>query len=186
MAIVRCDWANKTELEKNYHDTCWGKPIHDDKELFKMLILEGKQAGLSWSTILTKMDTLCQAFENFDPKKLIKYNDEKIEKLLTNDGIIKNRLKINAVFHNAKMYFDLCIKYGSLDSFLWNYVDGETIMNQWEKIEEVPASSPLSDLISKDLKKEGFKFIGTTTIYAFMQSVGIVNDHLISCSFRNA
>lgn len=186
MAVIRCDWANKTELEKNYHDTQWGKPVHNDKELFKMLILECKQAGLSWSTILAKRDTLCQAFDNFDPAKLIEYDDKKIAALLTNDGIIKNRLKVNAVINNAKMYFRLCEKYGSLDAFLWSYVDYQPIINNWETAADVPANTTLSDSISKQLKQEGFKFVGTTIIYAFMQSIGMVNDHLVSCSFRDA
>ncbi len=186
MDIVRCDWANKTQLEQHYHDTQWGKPVHDDKELFKMLILEGKQAGLSWATILAKMDTLCAAFDNFDPHKLLAYDDDRMEELLLDDGIIKNRLKVNAVLHNAKMYFYLCEKYGSLDAFLWRYVNYHPIINNWKKSSDVPTSTPLSDEISKQLKKEGFKFVGTTTIYAFMQSIGIVNDHLVACSFRNA
>lgn len=186
MDIVRCDWANKTEIEKQYHDTKWGKPVYDDLELFKMLILEGKQAGLSWATILAKMNTLCEAFDDFIPEKLIAYNDKKIEKLLDNAGIIRNRSKVIAVIHNAKMYFKLCEKYGSLDQFLWSYADYNPIINNWKKTEDVPASTPLSDAISEQLKKEGFKFVGTTTIYAFMQSIGMVNDHLVSCSFRNA
>lgn len=185
MNVRRCDWANKSEIEKNYHDTTWGKPVHDDHELFKMLILEGKQAGLSWATILAKMDTLCKAFDDFVPEKLILYNDEKVEQLLKNDGIIKNRLKVNAVIHNAKMYFLLCDKYGSLDQFLWSYVDQSPIVNHWETISDVPASTALSDEISKQLKKEGFKFVGSTTIYALMQSVGMINDHLQSCDFRS-
>lgn len=186
MDVIRCDWANKSELEKQYHDTQWGKPVHNDKELFKMLILEGKQAGLSWATILAKMNTLCQAFDDFDPDKLIAYDEHRIEELLTNDGIIKNRLKVNAVIHNARMYFLLCKKYGSLDAFLWSYVDYQPIINHWETRSDVPANTPLSDKISTQLKKEGFKFVGTTTIYALMQSIGMVNDHLNSCSFRNA
>lgn len=185
MNIVRCDWANKTELERNYHDSSWGKPIHDDKELFKMLILEGKQAGLSWSTILIKMDTLCDAFDNFDPVKLVNYGEEKIQELMLNNGIIKNRLKVNAAIHNAKMYFLLCEKYGSLDDFLWGYVGYKPIINTWTSVTEVPAHTVLSDEISKQLKKDGFKFVGTTTIYALMQSIGMVNDHLMTCSFRN-
>ncbi len=186
MDTIRCDWANRSELEKKYHDTQWGKPVHNDKELFKRLILEGKQAGLSWATILAKMDTLCQAFDHFDPDRLITYDDKKIDELLTNDGIIKNRLKVNAVVHNAKMYFSLCEKYGSLDTFLWNHVNGEPVINHWEKVEDIPASTALSDTISKQLKKEGFKFVGSTTIYAFMQAIGMVNDHIVSCSFRDA
>ncbi len=185
MNIIRCDWANRTELERQYHDTKWGKVVHNDNELFKMLILEGKQAGLSWALILAKMDTLCEAFDNFIPEKLVHYNEEKIESLLHNNGIIKNRLKVNAVVHNAKMYFKLCEKYGSLDGFLWSFVDNKPIINNWEKLEDVPANTALSDEISKQLKKEGFKFVGTTTIYAFMQSIGMVNDHLVSCSFRD-
>ncbi len=185
MNIIRCDWANRTELERQYHDTKWGKVVHNDNELFKMLILEGKQAGLSWALILAKMDTLCEAFDNFIPEKLVHYNEEKIESLLHNNGIIKNRLKVNAVVHNAKMYFKLCEKYGSLDSFLWSYVDNKPVINNWEKLEDVPASTALSDEISKHLKKEGFKFVGTTTVYALMQSIGMVNDHLVSCSFRD-
>jgi DNA-3-methyladenine glycosylase I len=186
MEIIRCDWANKTALEQHYHDTLWGKPVHEDKELFKMIILEGKQAGLSWATILAKMDTLCLAFDDFDPHKLAAYNEEKVEELLKNDGIIKNRLKVNAVIHNARMYFNLCEKYGSLDEFLWGHVNHQPILNHWEKVADVPASTPLSDEISKQLKKEGFKFVGTTTVYALMQSIGMVNDHILTCHYRNA
>jgi DNA-3-methyladenine glycosylase I len=183
--IVRCDWAQHSKLEQKYHDTQWGVPVHDDKELFKMLILEGKQAGLSWVTILTKMDTLCVAFDNFDPAIISRYEEPKVEKLLKDDGIIKNRTKVNAAIHNANRYYVLCEKHASLDSFLWSYVDFKPILNQWEHITQVPSSAPLSDALSKDLKKLGFKFVGSTTIYAFMQSVGMVNDHLLSCSFRN-
>lgn len=181
----RCDWASKNDLEKNYHDTVWGKEVHDDKELFKRLILEGKQSGLSWNTILIKMDTLCDAFDEFKPEKLVEYNERKIEELLDNKGIIRNRLKVNAVVNNAKMYYKLCEKYDSLDKFLWDYVNYTPIINKWKTIEEVPASTELSDKISKQLKKEGFKFVGTTTIYALMQSIGMVDDHLLSCEFKN-
>ena len=161
--IIRCDWANKSELEKKYHDEEWGIPVHDDKKLFKMLILEGKQAGLSWTTILSKMNTLCEAFDDFDPNIIIKYDDKKVENLLNNEGIIRNKLKINAVINNAKQYFKLCEEFGSLDKYLWAYVDK----------------------ISKELKKRGFKFVGSTVIYAFMQAIGMVNDHLVTCSFYN-
>lgn len=183
--IVRCDWATKSKIEQDYHDSEWGVPVHDDRKLFKMLILEGKQAGLSWRTILLKMDTLCEAFDNFDPEKIIKYDDKKIKELLNNNGIIKNKNKVNAVINNAKMYYNLCEKYDSLDNFLWRYVDFKTIDNKWDDVTKVPANTSLSDKISKDLKKLGFKFVGSTTIYAFIQGVGIVNDHLLSCSFRN-
>ncbi len=183
--IKRCDWAVKSKLEQEYHDTEWGVICHDDKKLFKMLILEGKQAGLSWSTILSKMDTLCAAFDNFDPDILVTYDDEKIESLLQNDGIIRNRQKVNAVINNAKVYFKLCEEFGSLDNYLWSFVNYQPIINKWCRIEEVPSSTPISDSISKDLKKHGFKFVGTTTVYAFMQSIGMVNDHLTSCAFYN-
>ncbi|MCL2333435.1 MAG: DNA-3-methyladenine glycosylase I [Candidatus Methanoplasma sp.] len=182
---VRCDWADRSPLERIYHDTKWGIPVHDDKELFKMLMLESMQAGLSWSTILAKMDTLCAAFDDFDPSLVSRYDDAKIEILMKDDGIIKNRAKINAAVHNARMYHALCEEHGSLDSFLWKYVDFAPIINRWEHITQVPPSTALSDVISKDLKKLGFKFVGSTTIYAFMQSVGMVNDHLVSCSYRH-
>lgn len=184
MEIIRCDWANKTQMEKDYHDNHWGKPLHDDRELFKMLILEGKQAGLSWAVILSKMNSLCRAFDDFDPEKMILYDDKKVEALIKDDGVIKNRLKISAAIHNAKMYFNLREKYGSLDAFLWNRINHTPIVNQWETIDQVPATTPLSDEISKELKKEGFKFVGSTTIYAFMQAIGMVNDHLLTCRFR--
>jgi DNA-3-methyladenine glycosylase I len=180
---IRCDWANHSPLERDYHDRKWGIPVHDERELFKMLILEGKQAGLSWSTILLKMETLCSAFDDFDPALIVNYDEHKLESLLQNSGIIRNRLKVKAVVHNAKAYFKLCDAYGSLDRFFWSYVNHQTIINAWENMAQVPASTPLSDAISKDLKKLGFKFVGSTIIYAFMQSVGMVNDHLRSCAF---
>lgn len=183
--INRCGWAQNSEAEQCYHDTQWGVPVHDDKQLFKMLILEGQQAGLSWSTILKKMDTLCAAFDNFDPEIVAHYNEAKIESLLQNPGIIRNKAKVNAAVNNAKRYFELCQIYGSLDAFLWGYVDFKPIQNQWEGMSQVPASTPLSDTISKDLKKLGFKFVGSTIVYAFMQAVGVVNDHLLSCTFRD-
>ena len=164
--IIRCDWANKSELEQKYHDEEWAVPVHDDKKLFKM-------------------DTLCEAFDDFDPNIIIKYDDKKVEELLKNEGVIRNKLKINAVITNAKEYFKLCEEFGSLDKYLWTYVDNKPIKNSWTKIEEVPAKTELSDKISKDLKKRGFKFVGSTIIYAFMQAVGMVNDHLVTCSFYN-
>lgn len=185
MELIRCDWANRSQAEQCYHDTQWGRPIHDDRVLFKLLILEGQQAGLSWATILAKMDTLCAAFDDFDPERLTGYGQEKIESLLLDEGIIRNRQKVNAAVHNAKMYLELRGKYGSLDTFLWRYIDHTPILNRWETIGEVPASTALSDEISAQLKREGFKFVGSTTIYAFMQSIGMVNDHLLSCSFRS-
>ena len=181
--IKRCDWANKNEIEQEYHDREWGIPVHDDRKLFKLLMLEGKQAGLSWVTILKKMDTLCEAFDDFDPAILITYDDKKIASLLENEGIIRNKLKVNAVINNAAAYFKLCEEFNSLDNYLWAFVDYKPIVNAWQHSGEVPASTPLSDTISKDLKKRGFKFVGSTTVYAFMQSIGMVNDHLTSCAF---
>lgn len=181
--IIRCPWAQRSKLEQEYHDKHWGVPVHDDRTLFKMLILEGKQAGLSWSTILAKMDTLCEAFDDFDPAILITYDDAKLEELLQCEGIIRNRQKVAAVVNNAKAYFGLCEEWGSLDRYLWYYVNNQPIINAWATIAEVPASTPISDAISKDLKKRGFKFVGSTTIYALMQSIGMVNDHLTSCAF---
>lgn len=182
--LKRCDWALKSKLEQEYHDEEWGIPVHDERKLFKMLILEGKQAGLSWATILAKRETLCAAFDDFDPAILVNYDSAKVEELLQNSGIIKNRLKVNAVISNAKAYWKLCEEFGSLDKYLWSFVDYKPIVNSWTKIEDVPASTPISDALSKDLKKRGFKFVGTTTIYAFMQAVGMVNDHVTYCAFR--
>lgn len=179
--IIRCDWATNHKLDEEYHDKIWGKPQHDDRELFKMLMLEGMQAGLSWSTILKKMDSMCEAFDDFNPEILITYNEAKIEGLMQNPGIIRNRLKINSAVVNAKTYFKLCEEFSSLDEYLWAYVDYKPIVNAWKTQDEVPASTELSARISKDLKKRGFKFVGTTIIYAFMQAVGMVNDHLVSC-----
>jgi DNA-3-methyladenine glycosylase I len=184
--ITRCGWGCKSELERNYHDHVWGVPVHDDRTLFKMLILEGQQAGLSWSTILSKMDALCAAYDDFDPEKLKGYREDKVAALLQDAGIIRNRLKILAAIHNAERYYALCEKYGSLNDFLWGYVDGKPIVNEWTSLSQIPASTQLSDRISKDLKAMGFKFVGSTIVYAFMQAVGMVNDHLVSCAFRRA
>jgi DNA-3-methyladenine glycosylase I len=181
---LRCGWAAHSLLEREYHDHKWGVPVHDERELFRMLMLEGKQAGLSWSTILLKMDTLCAAFDDFDPAVIVHYDEHKVDALLHNSGIIRNRLKVNAVIHNAKAYFRLCEAHGSLERFFWSYVNDQPIINAWESMAQVPASTPLSDVIAQDLKKLGFKFVGSTIIYAFMQSVGMVNDHLVSCAFR--
>ena len=182
--IKRCDWAENSELERNYHDHEWGRPVHDEHKLFKMLILEGQQAGLSWQTILSKMDAMTDAYENFDPEILSNYDEQKIEELLSDQRVIRNRLKIKAVIKNAKAYLKLKEEYGSLDSYIWSFVDNEPIVNSWSSIEEVPARTDLSDKISKELKKKGFSFVGSTTVYAFMQSIGMVNDHLLTCDFR--
>lgn len=181
--IKRCDWATKSKLEQEYHDTEWGIPLHDESRLFSLLMLEGKQAGLSWATILAKRETLYKAFDNFDPARLIQYDEAKVQALMQDSGVIKNRLKIQAVVHNAKAYLRLCEECGSLDAYLWGFVGHQPIVNAWESRQDVPASTPLSDAISGDLKRRGFKFVGSTIIYAYMQSIGMVNDHLTSCAF---
>lgn len=185
MVEERCPWALRSELEMKYHDEEWGVPNFDDAYIFEMLILEGKQAGLSWSTIINRRDSLRLAFDNFDPKKLVEYDEKKIQELMNNKGIIRHELKIRAVIHNAHVYLDMLEKSESLSEFLWSYVNHEPIVNVFEKLDEVPSQTALSQAISKDLKKLGFKFVGPTTVYALMEAIGMVNDHLISCPFYN-
>ena len=184
--IKRCAWANNNKLEQEYHDEKWGIPVFEDKELFKMLCLEGMQAGLSWVTVLNKMQGLCEAYDDFDPEIVINYDEKKEEELLQNEGIIRNRLKVKSVVINAKAYFKVCEEFDSFSNYLWGFVNHKPIINSWKSIEEVPAKTELSDRISKDLKKRGFKFVGSTIVYAFMQAVGMVNDHLLDCDFRRA
>lgn len=179
--IKRCDWANRSALEASYHDKEWGRPEFDDRRLFAMLLLEGQQAGLSWTTILKKREDFYKAYDNFDPSLLIHYDDNKIEELLQNSGIIRNRLKIRAAITNAQAYFKVVEQYGTFHDFLWRYVDYKPIQNHRETLADIPARTPLSDTISKDMQKLGFKFVGSTIIYAYMQSIGMVNDHLTSC-----
>ncbi len=167
-----------------YHDFEWGIPVHDDKKLFEMLILEGAQAGLSWSTILKRRKTYRAAFDNFDPKKITKYTYKDITRLLADEGIIRNRLKIKSAINNAQKFLDIQAEFGSFDKFIWGFVGGKQIKNNFAKHSDIPASTVLSDQISKDLKKRGFSFVGTTIIYAYLQAVGIVNDHTKNC-FRH-
>jgi DNA-3-methyladenine glycosylase I len=169
----------------DYHDNVWGVPEYDDQKLFEFLNLEGAQAGLSWYTVLIKKDNYRKAFSDWDPKKIVKYNDKKVQSLLADPGIIRNKLKVNAVITNAKVYLDLKDSGTTLSDYLWNYTDGKPIVNHWKDMSEVPASTDLSQQISKDMKKLGFKFVGPTIIYAFMQAVGMVDDHLITCWKRN-
>ena len=178
-AKTRC--FGDTPIYIDYHDNEWGRAVHDDRKLFEMLILEGAQAGLSWITVLKKREAYREAFDGFDPEKVALYDDAKIEELMANASIIRNRLKINAAIVNAKLFLKIVEKHGSFDKFIWSYVDYAPIVGHWEKFEEMPITTSISDQISKDLKKQGFKFVGSTIIYSFMQAVGMVNDHLKLC-----
>lgn len=170
-----------TPIYFDYHDNEWGRPVHDDRKLFEMLILEGAQAGLSWITVLKKREAYREAFDGFDPAKVALYDDTKVAELLANEGIIRNRLKINAAVINAKLFLDIQKQHGSFDKYIWSYVDNKSIIGRWEKAEDMPITTTISDQISKDLKNMGFKFVGSTIIYSFMQAVGMVNDHLKKC-----
>lgn len=178
--MKRCDWCLKDDIYMKYHDEVWGVPVYDDNELFEYLNLEGAQAGLSWYTVLIKIDNYRKAFDNWNIKKIRKYTDKDFERLISNPGIIRNKLKVNAVISNAHAYHELT-KTISLSDFLWNYVDGQPIINKPKTMADVPAQTELSQTISKDLKKLGFKFVGPTIIYAFMQAVGMVDDHIVGC-----
>ena len=178
---IRCCWCGDFPIYVDYHDNEWGRPVHDDNKLFEMLILEGAQAGLSWLTILKKRENYRAAFDGFDPTKVALYDDAKIQELLANDGIIRNKLKINAAVANAKAVLAIQEEYGSFDKYLWSYVNNEPIVNRLEKMEDFVATSPISDQISKDLKKRGCNFVGSTIIYALMQATGMVNDHFVDC-----
>ena len=185
MFLERCRWVTDDPIYIEYHDIEWGVPVHDDQRLFEMLILEGAQAGLSWITILKKRPHYRLVFDNFDAAKIVSYDLKKRESLLQDPGIIRNRLKINAAITNAEKYLEICEQKGSFDHYLWSFVEGVPLKNHWQSSEQIPSSTPLSDKISKDLKKRGFKFVGTTIIYAFLQAVGVVDDHLVSCFKRN-
>lgn len=180
MTRTRCDWA-KNDLSIQYHDREWGVPAHDDKRLFEFLILEGAQAGLSWDTILRKRENYRAAFDNFDAEKIARYDAKKVAELLQNEGIIRNRLKIASTIQNAQSYLKIKDEFGSFDAYIWQFVGGKPIVNAWKTMSEVPAKTAVSDAMSKDLKKRGFNFVGSTIMYAFMQACGLVNDHLVSC-----
>ena len=179
--IRRCEWAGDDPLYIAYHDMEWGRPEHNDKKLFEMLILEGMQAGLSWITILRKREAFRAAFDNFDPNKVANYGAEKIEALMADKGIVRNRRKIESAVQNARLFLDIQEQYGSFDKFLWKYVDDTPIIGEVADMKSIPATTPLSDRISKDLKKLGFRFVGSTIIYSFMQAVGMVDDHAVWC-----
>jgi len=179
---IRCAWVPENNpLYVDYHDNEWGRPVHDDGKLFEMLLLEGMQAGLAWITVLRKREAFREAFDGFDPNKVALYDEAKIQELLTNETIIRNRLKIEAAINNAQVFLGIQEKYGSFEKMIWEYVDNTPITGNWKRIEDIPATTPLSDKMSKDLKKMGFKFVGPTTIYALIQSIGMINDHTTDC-----
>ncbi|HSN72818.1 MAG TPA: DNA-3-methyladenine glycosylase I [Steroidobacteraceae bacterium] len=182
----RCDWClNGNDLYVQYHDTEWGVPVRDDRKQFEFLILEGAQAGLSWATILNKREGYRRAFAGFDAQKVAKFGKRDIARLLADPGIVRNRLKIEAAIDNARYYLDLCEREGSFSDYLWRFVDGRPVQNRFRRMSDVPATSAASDALSKDLKKRGFRFVGSTIVYAHMQATGMVNDHLVGC-FRHA
>lgn len=177
----RCNWCQGNELYEHYHDNEWGKPLYDDQQLFEFLLLEGAQAGLSWITILKKRENYRLAFDNFDAQKIAAYSEAKHQELLQNAGIIRNKLKVHAFTKNAKAYLDIIALHGSFKTFIWQFVDGKPIQNNWRSMADVPATTAISEAMSKALKKVGFTFVGPTICYAFMQATGMVNDHLIAC-----
>jgi len=177
----RCGWCGDDALYIHYHDTEWGAPLHDERLLFEFLCLEGAQAGLSWITILRKRENYRKAFNQFDAGKIARYGQSKINKLLSNPGIVRNKLKVNGFVKNARAYLNMLDQGITLDQYFWDYVDGKPVRNRWRSVSEVPANTPLSDAMSKDLKKRGFTFVGTTICYAFMQAAGLVNDHTMDC-----
>ncbi len=179
--LNRCSWAGSDPLYVAYHDQEWGVPVHDDHLLFEFLILEGMQAGLSWAIILKKRDNFRRAFDGFDPQRVAQYGDEKVAALLADPGIVRNRLKISAAIRNARAFLEIKSENGSFDAYIWQFVGGKPKVNAWRNLTEIPASTPESDAMSKDLARRGFKFVGSTICYAFMQAVGMVNDHTVDC-----
>lgn len=177
----RCTWPDGDEKMTKYHDEVWGVPVHDDQELFAKLSLDLMQAGLMWRTILHKQENFGQAFDNFHIETVAGYGEAKFNELMQDAGIVRNRLKIHAIINNAARVLEVQKEFGSFNAYVWHFTQGKTIKNSWQKLEDIPASTPLSDAISKDLKKRGFRFVGTTIIYAWLQAIGVVNDHLITC-----
>ncbi len=178
---MRCPWGDKDELYRSYHDKEWGVPVFDDRTQFEFLVLESAQAGLSWYTILKKRENYRKAYDNFDPELIAEYDDRIFNKLLANPGIVRNKLKISASINNAIRFLEIRKEFGSFCNYLWGFVDGKPIINHWETMDQIPARTELSDRISEDLKKRGFKFLGSTIIYSHLQATGFVNDHLVSC-----
>lgn len=177
----RCEWVGSDPLMIEYHDKEWGVPVHDDIKLFEFLVLDAMQAGLSWMTVLKKRENFRKAFDNYDIKKIAKYDESKLEKLLLDKGIIRNRQKINACIKNAKSFLEIQKEFDSFDAYIWQFVGGQTIKNSWTKLSDLPPNTPESDRLSKDMKGRGFSFVGSTICYAFMQAVGMVNDHTVDC-----
>ena len=183
---VRCGWCEKDDLYRNYHDQEWGNPVYDDATLFEFLVLETFQAGLSWHTILKKRENFRVAFDRFDYVKIAGYAEDKVQELLQDAGIIRNQLKIRATISNAIAFLNVQKEFGSFSKYIWQFTGGQPIVNHWQTLKEIPATTPLSDAVSKDLKKRGFKFVGTTVVYAHLQATGMVNDHLLSCWKRSS
>ena len=181
MEKIKCDWCKGSELYENYHDQEWGVPVFDDQKQFEFLVLESAQAGLSWITVLKKRENYRIAYDHFDVKKVAKYDDKKVDELLQNEGIIRNRLKILASINNAQRFIEIQEQEGSFYNYLWRFFDGKPLINKWQSMKEIPAKTDLSDLISKDLKKRGFKFLGSTIVYAHLQATGLINDHIVTC-----
>jgi DNA-3-methyladenine glycosylase I len=181
--VARCEWA-RSDLERRYHDEEWGVPLHDDRRLFEFLILEGAQAGLSWSTILGKREAYRRAFDHFDPARVARYTAPKVERLLQDAGIVRNRAKIQAAIGNGRAFLAVQREHGTFDAYVWRFVDGRPVQNAWRTLREVPAETEASRAMSKDLVRRGFRFVGPTICYAFMQAVGMVNDHTVSCFRR--
>lgn len=182
--LIRCEWSGNEPVMIDYHDKEWGQPLHDDQRLFEFLILEGAQAGLSWLTVLKKREAYRLAFDNFDPLKVANYTPQDVERLLANPGIIRNRLKIDSAIRNANCFLAVQKEFGTFDQYVWQFVGGTPKVNQFNTLKELPASTPESDAMSKDLKKRGFNFVGSTICYAFMQATGMVNDHILTCFKR--
>ena len=180
----RCAWAIKSDIERDYHDAEWGVPRFDDAGQFEFLVLESAQAGLSWVTILKKREGYRKAFADFDPLKVMAFTEKDVNRLMLDAGIVRNRKKIESTISNARLFLDLAAKHGSFSNYIWSFVDGKPVINKWKEITQVPATSPISDAMAKEFKRLGFKFLGSTVLYAHMQATGMVNDHLVSC-FRH-
>lgn len=185
MELLRCSWCEKDDLYRTYHDSEWGKPVYDDETIFEFLVLESFQAGLSWYTILKKRENFQLAFDDYNYKKIAEYPEEKVEELMQNSGIIRNRLKILATINNAKRFLEVQKEFGDFSTYIWSFVGGTPMDNQFENLKQVPATTEISDQLAKDLKKRGFKFLGSTVVYAHMQATGMVNDHVMDCWVRN-